>query len=95
MCIRDRFNTIAKQLELQSLGKHTIDQSVSTEEYDQFCKEYIFDMLKDNEETFGEAFCKRFNIHNYVLSTLQSRESADKHIKKFYINDTRSNRKLH
>lgn len=77
------FNTIAKQLELQSLGRHTSEQYVSIQQYEQFCKEYIFDVLK--EETFGEAFCKRFNIHNYVLSTLQSRESADKHIKKFYI----------
>lgn len=43
---------------------------ISREEYDLFCKEYVFDKLKGIK--FGEAFCKRFGIEDSALSILQN-----------------------
>jgi hypothetical protein len=42
--------------------------SVSRTEYETFCKEYVFQKLKN--ETFGSAFCKRFNIEDRAISNL-------------------------
>lgn len=43
---------------------------ITREEYDLFCKEYIFDKLKDKK--FGEAFCERFGIEDNAISILQN-----------------------
>lgn len=48
--------------------------TVTRDEYEIFCKEYLFDKLKG--ETFGLAFCKRFNITDRTISILRSEEFA-------------------
>lgn len=38
---------------------------ISKQDYEVFCKEYIFDQLKGKR--FGQAFCERFDILNDIV----------------------------
>lgn len=77
------FNQIAKQLELQSLGKSKSNFKIDEQEFDQFCKGFLFEQIK-GEKKLGEYFCEKYNEPNHVLMIL-SNESARKHIKQFYV----------
>lgn len=77
------FNKMAQQLEIQTLGKGKQDFSISKQEFDSFCKEFLFEQIKGDYK-LGEAFCKKYDEPNYVLSILPDR-SAKAHIKKFYV----------
>lgn len=77
------FDNMTKQLDLQTLGKGQKDFKISKEEFDNFCKEFLFEQIKGTHR-LGEAFCKKYNETNYVLSILPD-SSAREHIKKFYI----------
>ncbi len=77
------FDTITKQLELQSLSKDRTYFTITEEEFDTFCKEFLFEEIK-SETKLGQAFCKKYNETNYVLSILTN-EEARKHIRKFYV----------
>jgi len=74
---------MAQQLDLQTLGKARKDFSISKQEFDNFCKEFLFEQIKGDYK-LGEAFCKKYDEPNYVLSILPDR-SAKTHIKKFYV----------
>lgn len=74
---------MAKQLDLQTLGKGQKDFSINEQEFEDFCKGFLFEELKGNNK-LGEAFCKKYNESNYVLSILPN-ESAKQHIRKFYV----------
>lgn len=77
------FDTLAKQLELYTVDNKNKNFSISEEEFEIFCKEFLFEELKNNSK-LGEAFCKKYNESNYVLSILHN-DSAKKHIRKFYV----------
>lgn len=77
------FSKITKQLELQTLGKGKKDFKISKQEFDDFFKEFLFEQIK-GEYKLGEAFCKKYDESNYVLSILPD-SSAKSHIKKFYV----------
>lgn len=77
------FRSMAKQLELQSLGKNKFDFYISNDEYKEFCKHFLFEQIKGDKK-LGEYFCEKYNISNYVLSVLND-NSAKEHIKKFYV----------
>jgi len=77
------FNKLAKQLEVQTLGKGQKDFKISEQEFEDFCKGFLFEEIKGNTK-LGEAFCKKYNEMNYVLSILPN-ESAKAHIRKFYV----------
>lgn len=53
--------------------------SVELEDYLQFKREYCFDMMKDI--SFGESFCKRFNVEDHMLNTPYSMTFAENYIK--------------
>ena len=74
---------MAQQLDLQPLGKGKKDFSISKGEFEEFCKGFLFEQIKGDIK-LGEAFCKKYNEPNYVLSILPD-TSAKKHIKKFYV----------
>lgn len=74
---------MAKQLDLQTLGKGQLDFKISKEEFDEFCREFLFEQIKGNDK-LGEVFCEKYKETNYVLSIL-SNDSAIKHIMKFYV----------
>ena len=77
------FDKMAQQLDLQTLGKGKKDFSISKGEFEEFCKGFLFEQIKGDIK-LGEAFCKKYNEPNYVLSILPD-TSAKKHIKKFYV----------
>ncbi len=87
---REVFTSIVENLlEGQKLAKG----KVSRKEYEQFCHEYIFDVLRDNDP-FGVAFCKRFGLGDYMLLRVFKNdiEKCKELIEESgYINDTRSN----
>ena len=71
-----------KHLDLQTLGKGK-NFNITQQEFDDFCKEFLFEQIK-GDVRLGEAFCKKYNEPNYVLSILPD-TSAREHIKKFYV----------
>ena len=74
---------MVKQLEVQTLGKGQKNFKITQEEFENFCKGFLFEQIKGNDK-LGEAFCKKYNEPNYVLSILPNK-SAKAHIKKFYV----------
>jgi len=74
---------MAQQLEIQTLGKGKKDFKITKQEFDSFCKEFLFEQIKGDYK-LGEAFCKKYDEPNFVLSILPDR-TAKAHIKKFYI----------
>lgn len=74
---------MAKQLDLQTLGKGQKDFKIGKQEFEDFCKGFLFEQLKGDLK-LGEAFCKKYNEQNYVLSILPD-DSAREHIRKFYV----------
>jgi hypothetical protein len=58
-------------------------QQISKQEYEIFCKEYIFDQLKGKR--FGRAFCERFNVNDTVVKCLFDEDIAREMITENYI----------
>ena len=77
------FDKMVQQLELQTLGKGKKDFTITKQEFEDFCKGFVFEQIKGDTK-LGEAFCKKYDESNYVLSIL-SDHSATTHIKKFYV----------
>ena len=77
------FDKIVDQLRIQTLGKGKTDFKINKQEFEDFCKEFLFEQLKGDIK-LGEAFCKKYDEPNYVLSILHDC-SAKAHIKKFYV----------
>jgi hypothetical protein len=77
------FDQMAKQLQVQTLGKGKKDFKITKKEFDDFLKGFLFEEIKGNTK-LGEEFCKKYNEPNYVLSIL-SNKAATEHIRKFYI----------
>jgi hypothetical protein len=71
----------------QMIAQIIIDKAsnimVSEADWKIFCKEYIFEKLKG--ETLGSAFCKRFEIENWLISNMIDDNYTRLHIEKFYI----------
>jgi len=77
------FDRIATQLESQILGKENKDFYITKQEFEDFCKDFLFEEIKGNNK-LGKTFLEKYDQSNYVLSIL-SNKSAKEHIKKFYI----------
>jgi hypothetical protein len=77
------FDKMAQQLDLQTLGKGKTNFSINKQQFDDFCKEFLFEQIKGDYK-LGEAFCKKYDEPNYVLSILPD-HSAKAHIEKFYV----------
>jgi hypothetical protein len=77
------FDQVAMQLESQILGKENKDFYITLQEFEDFCKGFLFEELKGNTQ-LGKVFLEKYGQSNYVLSIL-SNKSAKEHIKKFYI----------
>jgi hypothetical protein len=76
------FEQMAKELVSYFPGKAE-GFYITQEEFDDFCKGFLFEELKGNTK-LGEAFCEKYKQTNYVLSIL-SNKSAREHIKTFYV----------
>lgn len=49
-------------------------KTITKDEYQLFCKEFLFDQLK--EISFTEAFCKKFDIDDIVLQMKSSNDTG-------------------
>lgn len=56
-----------------------IKKHVSKEDYEVFCKEFVFDRLRGTN--FGVAFCKRFGILDTALLLNRNDENTKQYIK--------------
>jgi hypothetical protein len=56
---------------------------ISKQDYEVFCKEYIFDRLQG--KNFGRAFCERFDINDTVIKCLFDEDIAREMIEQTYI----------
>lgn len=76
---------MSQQLELltETLGKGKKNFTISKQEFEDFCKGFLFEQLK-GECNLGQAFCKKYSETNFVLSILPD-DSAREHIRKFYV----------
>jgi hypothetical protein len=83
LCGINMFDKMAQQLDLQTLGKGKTNFKITIQEFDDFCKGFLFEQIK-GEYKLGEAFCKKYDEPNYVLSILPD-HSAKAHIEKFYV----------
>lgn len=83
VCGIKMFDTIAKQLELQTFGKGKTNLKIDEQEFEEFCKGFLFEQIKGDKK-LGSYFCEKYNEPNYVLSILNDR-SAKEHIRKFYV----------
>ncbi len=85
-----RPESIFHQLNANPINQHL--NTIDKKEFDAFCKEYIFDIIKG--DSFGVSFCKRFGILDYLLlyTYKNDYDKAVKYIiKTGYLNDSRSN----
>jgi len=74
---------MTQQLNIQTLGRGKKNFTISKQEFEDFCKEFLFEQIK-GDYNIGEAFCQKYDEPNYVLSILPN-HSAKAHIKKFYV----------
>ena len=72
------FDAFANMMETSILSLRT-DKTISKEDYEVFCKEFSFEKLKG--KSYGEAFCERFGMDDYILKNL-SDSNAKYHIEK-------------
>ena len=56
---------------------------VSLAEYDAWRKHFVFDGLRNL--SYGESFCRYFNIRDNVLRFSQTVRQADEYIKRYYL----------
>lgn len=56
-------------------------RTVSTQDYERFLKEVIFEKLKGKR--LGQAFCERFDVRDRVLSMYTLDKNALDHIKTY------------
>lgn len=66
-----------------SLLNNVPKPEVNNNDYQIFCREYIFDQLKGKR--FGKAFCERFNVNDTVVSCLFDEDIAREMIEENYI----------
>jgi hypothetical protein len=78
------FEQIVKNLESWSQKKINKDFYVTEQEFDDFCKEFLFEELKGNNR-LGKAFCEKYSEENFILSTFTNNKIAKEHIRTFYI----------
>jgi hypothetical protein len=64
---------------LESLTGNS-SKTVKKCDYENFCKEFIFEKLRGKK--FGEAFCQKFDFNDLSLKNL-SDQTAKFHIEKF------------
>lgn len=77
------FDNVRKQLELQTLGKGNKGFTITENEFKEFCKSHLFELIKGDKK-LGQFFCEKYNEHNYVLSILNNK-AAEAHIRRFYV----------
>jgi hypothetical protein len=66
-----------------SLLDNPTKPEISKQDYEVFCKEYIFDQHKGKK--FGRAFCEKFKVKDAVIRYLVDEDIAREMIEETYI----------
>lgn len=74
---------MSKQLQMRALVKGDKEFFISKQEFEDFCKEFLFEEIKGNTN-LGEVFLEKYEQSDCLLSILGNK-SAREHIKTFYI----------
>jgi hypothetical protein len=61
---------------------NSTSREISRSEYEQFEREFLFQRLV-GDKSYGEAFCEKFGITDFVLSIIKNEDRAKKHIETF------------
>jgi len=69
----------------------TRQRPVTRTEYDAWRRHFVFDGLRNL--SYGESFCRYFEIRDNVLRFSQTVSEADEYIRRFYLRNT--NQDLH
>lgn len=72
------------QLVEQAMSPSTKDVQVSIEDYLAWREHFLFETLQYGTR-YGQSFCNKFDITDYILYYMLNVESADKHIRKHYV----------
>lgn len=75
------FASIVDTLSIASLPR--ANRTVSIDEFNDFDKHYLLDVLRDIP--YGVAFCKKFNIVDFVLITTPDWMYCSNYIKDHYV----------
>ena len=60
------------------------DITISTQMYEKWRENFLFETLQYSTR-YGQSFCNKFDITDYILYYMRSIEQADKHIRKHYV----------
>ena len=74
---------IMKQIKQAQAPLRTI--TITKKSYAKFKKEYIMHILKDGC-TFGQAFCKYYNIYDMFIDNETNEKTVERYIKNTYLN---------
>ena len=72
------------ELFTQTLGKQTANVKVSVKQYEKWKEDFLFETLQYSTR-YGQSFCNRFDITDYILYYMRDMEQADGHIRKHYV----------
>jgi len=61
----------------------TRQRPVSRTQYDAWRKHFVFDGLRNL--SYGESFCRYFDIQDHILRFSQTVREADEYIQRYYI----------
>lgn len=68
----------------QIVGRQTPEVRVSTQQYEKWCEDFLFETLQFDTR-YGQSFCNKFDITDYILYYMRDIKRADEHIRKHYL----------
>ena len=68
----------------QILRKQTDDVQVSVQDYEKWHESFLFETLQFDTR-YGQSFCNKFDITDYILYYMRDIKRADEHIRKHYL----------
>jgi hypothetical protein len=68
----------------------TRQRPVSMAEYDAWRRHFVFDGLRNL--SYGESFCRHFDIQDHILRFSQTVREADDYIQRFYLRSNKETR---
>ena len=68
----------------QIVGRQTPEVRVSTQQYEKWHEDFLFETLQFDTR-YGQSFCNKFDITDYILYYMRDIKRADEHIRKHYL----------
>jgi hypothetical protein len=68
----------------QTLSQQSSNVAVSEQTYLKWREDFLFETLQYGTR-YGQSFCNKFDITDYILYYMRDMEQADRHIRKNYV----------